>query len=551
MERDDLSIVTLKRVNPPPLDERFIDALYKGLVEAVAAVELGSRSVVYWNEGAETLFKFPAKEILHQSMERLFSNRAAAGEIFAAALPQVEKAGFWRGECEYRRRDGSTFMGATTQSRLRAGGENYLVVTVRDISESKEREHIIHWLNQQLARRFNERASELIAKGNELANAENQRRQTERLLEILMRNLTNSAILFLGTDGRVTHSNTGSGQLLGYGPEEIEGIHLSQLFKTAAADAEPWETLLAQATRPNGVRSYDWLLRKNGSHFYARLELLPLRGDGDLLDGYLVLVRDDTEQRKIREQLREREHLATIGTATAMLAHEIRNPLNGMSTTVQFLERSLQSNFEFTQEMVFGTVQDLKNEIARLQTLLGDFHVISHPQQVNSRQVDLAGIIRGLVSLVVPESLDQKIEIVEQLEPDLPPIWGDPDKLKQVFLNLIKNAFEAMPNGGTLTAKAYATADGVCVEIADTGAGIAEDLNVFDLFRSTKAHGTGLGLPIARQIVLAHNGSIDYTSRTGEETVFRVVLPEHDCPPGGDSRRRTLNHESQAKTSST
>ncbi len=527
MEREVSSIPTPKTVTPPPLDERFLGVLYKGLIEAVVVVEASSRSVVYWNEVSEALFKFPQKEILHQSMERLFSDSATAKRSFTAALAEIEEKGFWRGECEYRRRDGSTFIAATTQSLLNADGGVYVVVTVRDISEGKERDQIIHWLNQQLARRFNERASELIAKGNELAKAESQRRHTERLLEILMRNLTNNAILFLSTAGCINHSNSGTEQLLGYAAEELEGMHLSKLFKTTSAnnDGDKWVTIFAQAARQNGVRNYDRLLRKDGSHFYVRLEVLPLRGEADLVDGYLVLLRDDTEQRKIREQLREKEHLATIGTATAMLAHEIRNPLNGMSTSVQYLERSLHNSFEPTKEIVFGTVQDLKNEIARLQTLLGDFHVISHPQQVITRSVDLAEVIRGLISLVMPESLKEKITIIEQLDSDLPSIRGDPDKLKQVFLNLIKNAFEAMTHGGTLTAKVYARGDGVCVEITDTGVGIPDGLDVFDLFRSTKAHGTGLGLPIARQIVLAHNGFIDYTSQLGVATTFRVFLP--------------------------
>ena len=283
--------------------------------------------------------------------------------------------------------------------------------------------------------------------------------------------------------------------------------------------------MLEQAARQNSVRDYDWLMPKNGSYFSARVELLPLRGEADVVDGYLVLLRDDTEQKKVREQLREKEHLATIGTATAMLAHEIRNPLNGMSTTVQFLERSLQNDFEPTKEMVVSTVHDLKSEISRLQALLGDFHAISHPQQVNSLSVDLVELLRRLSSLVMPESLKQKIKIVDQFDGDLPRVWGDPDKLKQVFLNLVNNAFEAMPTGGTLTVKAYAARERVCIEIMDTGVGIPDGLNVFDLFRSTKAHGTGLGLAIARQIILAHHGTIDYSSQVGVATTFRVYLP--------------------------
>jgi two-component system, sporulation sensor kinase E len=519
-----LPVLTSIPTNPPPLDERFLSALYKGLVEAVFAAELNSHRVVYWNEGAEALFGIPKKEIEQQPMGRLFGDQPAAERLLADALTQLLENGFWRGECWCRRRDGSTFVADTTQTLLIGDRSPYIVVTVRDISESKERDHVIHWLNQQLAERFNERATAMIAQGNELARAEDRRRQTERLLDILMRNLTNSAILFLSTEGRVTLANKGTEQLLGYSADEVEGMHLSKLFKSTAAEAGERRNLLDRAEWPKNVREHDWLRRKDGSHFYARIEILPLRDDGDHAEGYLVLLRDDTEQKKIREQLREKEHLATIGTATAMLAHEIRNPLNGMSTTVQFLERSLQGNFEPSKEMIVDTIHDLKSEITRLQALLGDFHAISHPQQINSRRVDIAELVRGLISLALPESLKQKIEIVEQFDDGLPLISGDPDKLKQVFLNLIKNAFEAMPNGGTLTAKVYGFSEEARIEISDTGVGIPDGLNVFDLFCSTKAHGTGLGLAIARQIISAHNGAIDYSSRVGM-TTFRVTLP--------------------------
>jgi signal transduction histidine kinase len=107
----------------------------------------------------------------------------------------------------------------------------------------------------------------------------------------------------------------------------------------------------------------------------------------------------------------------------------------------------------------------------------------------------------------------------------LPRIQGDANKLKQAFLNLVKNSCEAMRSGGTLTAKAYADEEGVRVEIIDTGEGIPEGLDVFQPFRSTKADGTGLGLVIVRQLILAHNGSIYYSSQPGRYTAFRVILP--------------------------
>jgi signal transduction histidine kinase len=286
--------------------------------------------------------------------------------------------------------------------------------------------------------------------------------------------------------------------------------------------------MLERAKQQSTVREYDWLLRKDRSQLHVRVEIFALRDEAGALSGYIAFLRDDTEQKRIRDQLREKEHLASIGTATAMLAHEIRNPLNGMSTTVQFLERSLQNNFEPTKEMVISTLHDLKSEIARLQTLLAEFHVISQPQQMCSQAVEVAELLRNVMPLAVPEFYSGAFKIVEELDPKLPSVRGDRDKLKQVFLNITKNAFEAMPDGGILTVRTYSREKTICIEIADTGTGIPDGLNVFDLFRSTKARGTGLGLAIARQIVLAHGGAIDYSSRVGAGTTFRVTLPAMD-----------------------
>src|SRR5262249_52601592 len=235
----------------------------------------------------------------------------------------------------------------------------------------------------------------------------------------------------------------------------------------------------------------DWFGRRGGK-FYGLVEALALRDESGAVQGRCVFLRDEHEKREIRDELREKEPMAAIGTATAMLAHEIRNPLNGMSTTVQFLERALQKNSSPSKEMIVGTVQDLKNEIGRLQTLLDDFHVLSHPQPVQCGFVDLQELVCGLIALLLPEPLRRKVKIIERFDVGVPTVTGDADKLKQVFLNLIKNSFEAMPCGGTLTARCYTRGTTVCVEIVDTGIGVPPDLDVFDLFRSTKPNGTGL-----------------------------------------------------------
>jgi PAS domain S-box-containing protein len=507
----------------PPVDRKFFTALCKGLVQAVFVVEANSLTVVDWSENAEGLFSLSGDEILYQSVERLYPDQSAFERVHGRTRSALRATGFWRGEGEYRRRDRSVFTAETTQIWLSTDQSDYIVVLVRDLRESKERDEIVHWLNEELARRFDERASELIARGDELQRAETERRQTERLLNVLMRNLTNNAILFLSADGYVIHSK-GTEQLLGYVAEDLDGIHFSRLFKTTPDDQRRWSAMLDGAKRQSTVREYDWVLRKDCSQLHVRVEMIALRDEAGALSGYIGFLRDDTEQKRIRDQLREKDHLASIGTATAMLAHEIRNPLNGMSTTVQYLERSLQNNFEPTKEMVISSLHDLKTEIGRLQALLAEFHVISQPQHMSSQAVELAELLRNVMPLAIPESFNDAFHIVEELDPKLPPVRGDRDKLKQVFLNIAKNAFEAMPGGGTLTLKSYSHGETISIEITDTGSGIPDGLNVFDLFKSTKAHGTGLGLAIARQIVLAHGGTIEYSSRVGVGTTFRVIL---------------------------
>jgi PAS domain S-box-containing protein len=540
----------------PRVDEKFFSELCKGLVQAVFVIESNSLTVVNWSENAESLFKFSRDEILYQNVERLFPHRSGFERVHGRTASVLQGCGFWRGEAEYRRRDGSVFTAETTQTSLSTDQGDYIIVLVRDLSETKERDKIVHWLNEELAHRFDARASELIARGDELQRAETERRQTERLLNVLMRNITNNAILFLSAEGYVIHSK-GTEQLLGYVAEDLDGIHFSRLFKTTAEDQRRWNAMLESAKQQSTVREYDWLLRKDRSQLHVRVEIFALRDEAGALSGFIAFLRDDTEQKRIRDQLREKEHLASIGTATAMLAHEIRNPLNGMSTTVQFLERSLQNNFEPTKEMVISTLHDLKSEIARLQTLLAEFHVISQPQQMCCQAVEVAELLRNVMPLAVPEFYSGAFNIVEELDPKLPSVRGDRDKLKQVFLNITKNAFEAMPDGGTLTVRTYSREKTICIEIADTGTGVPDGLNVFDLFRSTKARGTGLGLAIARQIVLAHGGAIDYSSRVGAGTTFRVTLPAMDtaaptrtrmpsagqgppkCDSGGDRLRET------------
>jgi signal transduction histidine kinase len=181
---------------------------------------------------------------------------------------------------------------------------------------------------------------------------------------------------------------------------------------------------------------------------------------------------------------------------------------------------------------MLSTLKDLKSEIDRLTSLLNEFKTIARPQKLSLQPVKLIRVIQETVSGLDLEGKGD-VHIVSECSPELPPIRGDSAKLKQAFFNLFKNAVEAMPYGGTLAIKGYVNNGSVCVDISDTGIGIPDDLKVFDLFSSTKPHGTGLGLFIVQQIILAHDGVVSYASTVGKGTTFHLTLPASATPEAG------------------
>jgi signal transduction histidine kinase len=182
-------------------------------------------------------------------------------------------------------------------------------------------------------------------------------------------------------------------------------------------------------------------------------------------------------------------------------------------------------NPEKVDPWVADRVELIMNGIARLAGLLDEFRSLSRRQRFQFTATDLSALVEHLVEeeRAAYEARGVRVELA--IEPNVPLVLADAEKLDQVLLNLCKNAVEAMPSGGALHIRVAPTAIGAAIEVGDTGVGIPEDLDVFEPFSSSKAEGTGLGLPIVRQIVAAHRGSIDYRRNPAGGTTFRVELP--------------------------
>jgi two-component system, sporulation sensor kinase E len=223
----------------------------------------------------------------------------------------------------------------------------------------------------------------------------------------------------------------------------------------------------------------------------------------------------------------ENERLAAIGTTAAKIGHELGNPLNGMSLTVQLLEQRLNRQPGALDSQIGTTVKRLKDEISRLNQLAGQFRTIARRETYKFRVTDLGILVTDVIRVQAPHLDQLGIQVDNRIPQDLPLLNVDRDKIKQALLNLIKNASEAMPHGGKITIDAKATEDAILLDIADNGTGIPLDIDAFEPFVTTKKEGTGIGLVIVRQIVVAHRGKISYRSRPGEYTTFHIELPRN------------------------
>ncbi len=237
---------------------------------------------------------------------------------------------------------------------------------------------------------------------------------------------------------------------------------------------------------------------------------------------YAVGIDVTDEDEMLRRVLRA-ERLAAVGTMAAGLAHEVRNPLNSASLQLTVLERRLaRGDGADAAKPIVGII---KSEIERLERLVRDFLAFARPSALEPRPVSLGELIEAVAHLIRPEAEAEGVTVSTISTPALPPAAGDPERLRQVLLNLTRNAIEAMQgSGGQLTLRAKPGNETVDLEVEDDGPGFAEDLPVFDAFFTTKDQGTGLGLSLVHRIVSDHGGTIRVQSRPGC-TCFTVTLP--------------------------
>ena len=326
-----------------------------------------------------------------------------------------------------------------------------------------------------------------------------------------------SGLITTGLDGRITLVNAAAHRLLERTPAELLGAPVHQLF------LDPLPTVESQQGHGEVRFEPPTKFRKT---VRVRVAALTVPERGDL--GYVYVLDDLTEIRRLEREVRMQDKLAAVGRLAAAIAHEIRNPLTSIAGSVSMLSGVPEMNEEHRRLLDIVT-----RESQRLNSIITDFLAYSRTKQYHFDRVDLVQSVEDTLTLMDHRMIAEKTGITIQRRFTVRQAWAiaDGDKLKQVFWNLCENAVRAMKNGGTLTAAVEPLGDDWQVSFIDTGTGMtAQQIEkIFEPFQSNFEGGTGLGLAIVYQIVQAHEGKVWARSKPGQGTTLVLRLRRLDA----------------------
>ena len=257
---------------------------------------------------------------------------------------------------------------------------------------------------------------------------------------------------------------------------------------------------------------------------YFQVTTAPVKSFTGELHGYIKVIQDITELKKMEDQMIQSEKLASIGRLAAGIAHEIGNPLTSIFSFIQILREMEEDEFKK------DSLETIYFHINRISEIIKQLSGFSKMPAGEPKKCRINEIIETSVNLIHFDKRAKNITIVKKLGDNLPEITTDANQLSQVFVNLILNAIDAMPDGGTLTVSSLLDGQNIVIKFEDTGVGISKkDLKkIFDPFYTTKEKGTGLGLAVSYNIIKKLKGTINVESEENKGTVFTIILPSNN-----------------------
>jgi PAS domain S-box-containing protein len=330
-----------------------------------------------------------------------------------------------------------------------------------------------------------------------------------------------NGLMTIDLEKKIITVNEMAERIIGRGKGGIAGFSMEQVL----GEQHPlYRILIDTLTQEKGISHIEVELKKDGESLWLIAGTSLLVGGDGKATGALAIFQDITEIKALEEKLRQADRLAALGTLSAGLAHEIKNPLSAIKTFVQLLPQKM-GNLSFMEKFNIT----VPREIDRINHLVEDLLELTRRRVRPLVDLKVDALILQVIELHGEELKRRQIVFQDHLNKTLSSVHGDAETLYRAFSNLIINAIQAMPNGGILSISSKLDSSSSSLEISfrDTGIGMDETTakNIFNPFFTTKDKGAGLGLALTRKIIEDHRGTIEVVSKKGMGTTFTVHLP--------------------------
>jgi PAS domain S-box-containing protein len=490
---------------------------YRLLIDAItdyAIYMLDSDGIVTsWNPGAQRFKGYVAEEVIGSHFSRFYIEEDRKAGLPARALRISASEGKFEGEGWRVRKDGRRFWAHVVIDPIRATDGRLIgfAKITRDLSERKAAEELL--------------------------------RQNEEQFRLLVQGVTDYAIYMLDPEGRVNSWNAGAERIKQYRADEIIGAHFSQFYTEKDRQKGEPQFMLETARRDGRVEREGWRVRKDGTQFWAHVVVDPIRDDSGTIIGFAKITRDITERREMqkaldqaRETLFQSQKMDAIGQLTGGIAHDFNNLLMAILGSLELVGKRLPADDPRITPLIENAIQAAQRGTALTQRMLA----FARRQDLDLEPVDVPTLVRSMTDLL-QRSLGPSIPIETRFPLLLGPVHADANQLEMALLNLVLNARDAMPDGGTIEIAAReenvaAGAAGglkpgryVCLSVTDTGEGMdkATLTRAMEPFFTTKGvgRGTGLGLSMVHGMTEQSGGRFILKSRKNEGTTAELWLP--------------------------
>jgi PAS domain S-box-containing protein len=465
--------------------------------DAIIVRSLGG-TITFWNKGAEKMYGWTATEAIGQITHSLLKTKFP--EPLNDIVSQVVTSGRWTGELGHKTKDGRD-----------------LVVQSWWLAEKDEKGEIKGVLESNIDATERKKSEEKL---RESKVWEATSFYTRNLIETSL-----DPLITINAEGKITDVNRATENVTGCSREELIGSDFLNYFTEPEKAAAGYKQVFTEGF----VKDYPLVIRhKSGKITDVLYNASVYRNAEGKVIGVFAAARDVTERKILEKKLKESERLATIGATAGMVGHDIRNPLQAITSDVYLAKTDLASMPDGEEKQnVTESLEGIEKNVDYINKIVQDLQDFARPLKPSRIEVDLKTLCENIL---LKTEMPKKIKASCKVDETAKKVIADPELLRRVLTNLVINAVQAMPEGGKLSIRAFQNEGDVAIEVKDTGIGIPEDVKprLFTPLFTTKSKGQGFGLAVVKRVTESMNGTITFESQKGKGTTFTVRLPNRE-----------------------